>query len=267
MSATSGQRLHVIPAGRLAAAHPAATTPVCELAGQQLQRNVADGRQQFPCPIAVIAIGRKLRIGPLPLKRSTPPLLGVPKVAVALLGTDRFAVPFVMATLPFPDEVGMGGPVGVLLGSRSLPGHASSALAAGHSIGTGTGRDRQRHGRDQATSTQIGQDRRAALRSTRSWRRPSASSYPQPVHEARQTPQSICRANGSGAGSSPTRRPRGTTDGDRVLLYGADSFVPAAGGRERAGPGVDETPRRSPTSRGPPARVGGRTSMPNRSQA
>src|SRR4029453_6670093 len=33
-------------------------------------------------------------------------------------------------------------------------------------IGTGTRRDRQRHGRDQASSTQIGQDRGAALRST-----------------------------------------------------------------------------------------------------
>jgi hypothetical protein len=39
-------------------------------------------------------------------------------------------------------------------------------------IGTGTRRDRQRHGRDQATSTQIGQDRRAAA-----WRQLQASQY------------------------------------------------------------------------------------------
>jgi hypothetical protein len=38
----------------------------------------------------------------------------------------------------------------------------------------------------QATSWQMGQDRRAALRSTRSWRLPSASSLPQPGHEARR---------------------------------------------------------------------------------
>jgi hypothetical protein len=80
-----------------------------------------------------------------------------------------------------------------------------------------------------ASRWQTGQRRRAAFRSTRSWRRPSARVNPQVVQLAIHQPSSRCRAGGlGGLGSWPGRCRSGLTVGDFGCI-GAHSLVPAPG--------------------------------------
>jgi hypothetical protein len=96
-----------------------------------------------------------------------------PDEEVASVDDGGVAGPWLQHWVPPP---GCRRPLGLVLPSCSAleQGHHS------HRDWDPPGLPRQRQGRYQATSTQVGQVRRAALRSTRSWRRPSASSNPQP---------------------------------------------------------------------------------------
>ena len=84
-------------------------------------------------------------------------------------------------------------------------------------------------GRQTASRWQTGQRRRAAFRSTRSWRRPSARVNPQVVQLAIHQSSSRCRAGGlGGVGSRPGRCRSGLTAGDFGCI-GVHSLVPAPG--------------------------------------